>query len=53
VNGDDRCALQVCEVEVTVQYTYTAATPVIGSIVGPITVSSATRLPIEREYVSP
>jgi Flp pilus assembly protein TadG len=53
VNGDDPCALQVCEVEVSVEYTYTAATPVIGNIVGPITVRSVTRLPIERAYVSP
>ena len=53
VNGDDPCALQVCEVEASVEYTYTAATPVIGNIIGPITVRSVTRLPIEREYVSP
>ena len=53
VNADDPCVLQVCEVEVSVEYTYQAATPIIGNIVGPITVRSVTRLPIEREYVSP
>ena len=53
VNGDDPCLLQVCQVEVAVEYDYLAATPIIGNIVGPITVRSVTRLPIEREYVSP
>jgi Flp pilus assembly protein TadG len=53
VNGDSPCVLQVCEVEVAVSYQYTAATPIIGNIVGPITVRSETRLPIEREYTSP
>ena len=53
VNGDSPCRLQVCEVEVSVEYTYEAATPIIGNIVGPITVRSVTRLPIEREYISP
>jgi hypothetical protein len=53
VNGDDPCLLQVCEVEVAVSYQFEAATPIIGNIVGPITVRSETRLPIEREYSSP
>ena len=52
-NSDDPCVLQVCEVEVSVSYDYVAATPIIGAIVGPITVSSTTRLPIERLHVSP
>ena len=51
VNGDDPCLLQVCQVEVAVEYEYLAATPIIGNIVGPITVRSVARLPIER--VSP
>jgi Flp pilus assembly protein TadG len=53
VNGDVPCKLQICEIEVAVEYTYQAATPIIGNIVGPITVRSVTRLPIEREYTSP
>jgi Flp pilus assembly protein TadG len=53
VNSDDPCLLQVCQVEVAVSYDYVAATPIIGNIVGPITVRSETRLPIEREYESP
>jgi hypothetical protein len=53
VNGDDPCVLQVCEVEVSVEYDYFAATPIIGNIVGPITVRSETQMPIERLYVSP
>jgi Flp pilus assembly protein TadG len=53
VNADDPCVLQVCEVEVSVEYTYHAATPIIGNIIGPFTVRSVTRLPIEREFVSP
>ncbi|HEX2765873.1 MAG TPA: TadE/TadG family type IV pilus assembly protein [Candidatus Limnocylindria bacterium] len=51
-NDDDPCLLQTCEVSVSVSYQYTAATPVIGFIVGPITVRSETRLPIERIYTS-
>jgi hypothetical protein len=51
-NDDDPCALQECEVAVAVTYEYEAATPLIGNIVGPITVQSETRLPIERHFVS-
>lgn len=51
-NDDDPCILQVCQVSVSVSYEYTAATPIIGNIVGPITVRSETRLPIERSFVS-
>jgi len=51
-NDDDPCVLQVCQVSVAVSYQYEAATPIIGSIVGPITVRSETRLPIERSFVS-
>ena len=53
VNGDDPCSLQVCEVEVSVEDAYTAATPIIGNIIRPITVRSVTRMPIESEYLSP
>ncbi len=36
--------------EVTVTTTYTAITPIIGQIVGPLKLSSTARLPIERAY---
>jgi Flp pilus assembly protein TadG len=36
-----------CVAEVRVQYLFTASTPVIGNIIGPITVGSTTRIPIE------
>lgn len=42
-----------CVVEITVRYRYTAATPVIGSLLGTIDMTSTTRQPIERSYVSP
>lgn len=37
-----------CIAEVRVQYAYSAATPLIGLIVGPITIGSTTELPIEK-----
>jgi Flp pilus assembly protein TadG len=39
-----------CIAEVRVQYRFQAITPVIGAIVGPLTVSSTTQIPIERTY---
>jgi Flp pilus assembly protein TadG len=36
--------------EVRVETTFSAITPVIGQIVGPITMASTARLPIERTY---
>jgi Flp pilus assembly protein TadG len=36
-----------CIAEVRVQYVFNAATPVIGNIIGPITVGSTSQLPIE------
>ena len=42
-----------CVVVVTVHYHYNAATPLIGNLVGTINMSSTTREPIERSYVSP
>jgi Flp pilus assembly protein TadG len=36
-----------CIAEVRVQYVFNAATPVIGNIIGPITVGSTTQLPVE------
>ena len=37
-----------CVIEVQVRYAYTAATPIIGNLVGTINMSAATREPIER-----
>jgi Flp pilus assembly protein TadG len=36
-----------CVAEVRVQYEFNAATPVIGNLIGPISVGSTTQLPIE------
>lgn len=36
-----------CVAEVTVNYEYTAITPIIGSFIGPIDLSATTQLPIE------
>lgn len=36
-----------CVADVRVQYEFNAATPIIGNIIGPITVGSTTQLPIE------
>jgi Flp pilus assembly protein TadG len=37
-----------CVAEVRVQYQFQAITPVIGSLIGPITLSSVTQIPIEN-----
>jgi len=37
-----------CVAEVTVPYSYGAITPIIGQLVGPISMSSTVRIPIER-----
>jgi Flp pilus assembly protein TadG len=37
-----------CVIEVTVRYHYTAATPIIGNLIGTIDMSATTREPIER-----
>jgi len=42
-----------CRAAVTVQYLYVAATPVIGQIIGPFTMSSTTEMPVERECPDP
>ena len=38
-----------CPIRVRVQYQFTAITPIIGRIIGPITVGSTAELPIERK----
>lgn len=55
-NSTELCVSPValaCEVEVVVRYQYTAATPVIGNIVGTINMVSTSREPVERSYESP
>lgn len=42
-----------CVVEITVHYQYNAATPIVSNLVGTIDMTSTTRQPIERSYVSP
>lgn len=48
LSGD--CAVRAigCIAEVRVQYEYQAITPIIGAIIGPITLGSTTQLPIEH-----
>jgi Flp pilus assembly protein TadG len=42
-----------CQATVDVAHEWSPITPIIGSILGPITVSSTTEMPIERVFVSP
>ena len=42
-----------CEAEVTVEYAYQPLTPIVGNILGPMTLSATTRFPIERVYSTP
>ena len=42
-----------CIAEVTVTYRYTAATPIIGNLVGTLTLEGVAQEPIERGFVSP
>jgi Flp pilus assembly protein TadG len=39
-----------CIATVTVQYDWSAITPVIGGLIGPITISSSSQMPIERVF---
>jgi Flp pilus assembly protein TadG len=49
--GSEPCPDLDCVVRVEVTHDWTAATPIISQIVGPITMSSTSELPVER--VSP
>lgn len=42
-----------CVARVTVEYSYTAATPIIGSLVGNLTLTGVSEQPIERTFQSP
>jgi Flp pilus assembly protein TadG len=39
-----------CVAEITVDYDWQAITPIIGTIIGPVTVTTVSRQPIERIY---
>jgi len=52
VNADNPCVINVCMVRVEVEYGYDPATPIIGNIIGPITVSAESQLAIERLFQS-
>lgn len=47
------CALIGCTATVTVDHQWQAITPIIGSLIGPITLEATTEMPIERVYTSP
>ena len=42
-----------CTVEVVIDYQFTAATPIIGNLIGTINLQGVARQPIERGYTSP
>lgn len=42
-----------CEASVTVSYSWSPITPIIGRIIGPITLSSTTSMPTEHVYTTP
>jgi Flp pilus assembly protein TadG len=42
-----------CIAQVTVEYRYSAATPIIGNLIGNITLTGVSQQPIERTFVSP
>jgi Flp pilus assembly protein TadG len=42
-----------CTAQVTVEHEWSAITPIIGSVVGPIQLSSTTEMRVERAFTSP
>jgi Flp pilus assembly protein TadG len=44
-------AIVACLAVVTISYEYTAATPIVGSVVGPITLTGEARFPVEFNCV--
>jgi Flp pilus assembly protein TadG len=42
-----------CDVTVTVEHDFAMITPLIGSLIGPVTLSSSTTMPMERAFSSP
>jgi Flp pilus assembly protein TadG len=55
-SGTGTCATPIgigCLASVTVVHSYTAATPVIGQIIGPFQMTSTTEMPVERTCPDP
>lgn len=42
-----------CIAQVTVEYSYSAATPIIGNLIGNLTLTGVSQQPIERTFASP
>ncbi len=47
------CSLIGCTATVSVDHEWRAITPLIGNLIGPITLQATTEMPIERVYQSP
>jgi len=55
-SGSGSCSAPIaigCRASITVQYDYLAATPVIGQIIGPFTMTATTEMPVERTCPDP
>lgn len=52
-SADPACTEGGCMVTVTVSHSYQPVTPIIGSIVGPVSLSASTTMPMERAFASP
>lgn len=55
-DGTGTCSTPIglgCLASVTVRYQFTAATPVIGQIIGPFTMTATTEMPVERTCPDP
>lgn len=55
-SGTGSCSSPIgvgCLAGVSVQYTFTAATPVLGQLIGPFTMVSTTEMPVERTCPDP
>jgi Flp pilus assembly protein TadG len=53
VSGSDCALIGSCTATVTIDYSFQPITPIVSSIIGPISLSSSTTMPIERLYASP
>jgi Flp pilus assembly protein TadG len=53
ISGADCALTGSCTVTVTLAHPIDLVTPVVGSLMGPFTLSASTTMPIERTYASP
>lgn len=53
VTGSDCGVAGNCAATVSLSYSYNAVTPVIGQLLGPISLTANATMPIERNYASP